>query len=171
MTDIILLLLQEVFYLSFTWSFSCDMCIFHHVTQNIPPFTRSTVCVTWSIFSVTGIIFHSASPQEIFFLWDKVIIFSCDTRCTSCKRICSFYCNEYSLYVFQQYFSCHKKISLWERSFGHLRCITFSRQMRGRYNQYFRWHKVPTSQFSMTNKMANQLSAGALIQKPHSCQN
>ena len=101
--------------LSFTWSFSCDMCIFHHVTQNIPPITRSIVCITWRIFLVTGIILHSASSQEIFFLWDKVIIFSCDTSCTSFKRICCHSCNEYSFFVYLQYFPVTRTIICCEK--------------------------------------------------------
>ena len=84
----------------------CDMGIFY-VTGNAPPITTNTVCITWSIVvSVTGMIFHFASSQEIFFLLDKEIIFSCDTRCTctSCNRICSSSGNEYSPYVYQHYF-------------------------------------------------------------------
>ena len=53
------------------FSVSCDMGLFHHVPGNFPPFTRCTVCVTWRIFSITGMIFHLSSSQEIFFLWDK----------------------------------------------------------------------------------------------------
>ena len=105
-TDIILLS-QEVFFQS-QEVFSCDMRIFHHVTGNVPSIEISTVCVTWRICSVTGILFHLASSQEIFFLLDKVIIFSCDTNCTSCKRICP---NS----MFQQCFSCHKNYFSCER--------------------------------------------------------
>ena len=42
------------------------------------------------------------------FLWDKEIILSCDIRCTSCNRICSYSWNRYSSYVYQQYFFCHR---------------------------------------------------------------
>ena len=63
-----------------TGCFSCNMDIFH-VTKIAPPITRRTVCVTWSIFSVTEIYFQFALSEEIFFhvrqrnyffLWHKM---------------------------------------------------------------------------------------------------
>ena len=63
-----------------TGSFSCNKDIFH-VTKIVPPITRRTVCVTWSIFSVTEMCFHFALSEETFFhvrhrnyffLWHKM---------------------------------------------------------------------------------------------------
>ena len=85
-----------------TESFSGDMGLFNHVTGNVLPITRSTVCITWRTFFVTVMISHFALLQEISFLWDKIIIFSCNTRSTSCKRTCSSSCNRYSSYVYKQ---------------------------------------------------------------------
>ena len=83
-----------------TGSFSFDMDIFH-VTTIVPPITRRTVCVIWSIFPF-------ALSQEIYSCETKKLIFSCDTRCTSCNKICSSSGIGYSFYVYQQYFLCHK---------------------------------------------------------------
>ena len=81
-----LLFLWQVIY--FLWQeilfYSKEKCIVTHaVTEKVPPIIRSTVWVTWRIFSVTEMIFHFASSQEIYFLWDKAITFFCDTGCTS----------------------------------------------------------------------------------------
>ena len=122
------------------------MGIFHHVTGNVLPIKRSTVCITIRIFSATGIIFHVAVSQEIFFLWGKVIIFSSDTRCTSCIQEDLFL---FLQWVFIQcvptvFFLSQEPFFLWKRivflwSLGRLRCITFSRQMRGIHNENFLW--------------------------------
>ena len=98
-----------------TGSFTCDMGIFHHVTGDVPPITGSTVCITWRILSATGRIFHSAFPQEIFFLWDKVIICSFDTRYTSCMGICSFSCMGIHPMCKTVFFLSEELFFLWER--------------------------------------------------------
>ena len=54
-----------------TGSFSCDMGLSSHVTGNVLPIKRSTVCVTLLIFSGTGRIFHFPPSQEMF---------SCETK-------------------------------------------------------------------------------------------
>ena len=51
--------------LCFTWTWTWILDIFH-VKRIVPPFTRSTVCITWSIFSVARTIFLW---QRIVFLW------------------------------------------------------------------------------------------------------
>ena len=96
------------------------------VTRNILPFTGKIPFVKNIILLLSQEVFflsHFALSQEIFFLLDKEIIFSCDTRCI---------------------FPLTGTIFLvWENSsllsLGRLRCITFSRQMCGIYNQNFLW--------------------------------
>ena len=73
-----------------------------------------------NIFCYRRIIFHFALSQGTFFPGHKVIILSCDTKCTSRKRMCSSSCNEYSPYVYKRYFSCHKNYFSCEREqFSH----------------------------------------------------
>ena len=39
-----------------------------HVTGHVPPFSRSTACVTWRIYSVSGMIFQFGLSKEMFLL-------------------------------------------------------------------------------------------------------
>ena len=131
---------QEIFSCDKKYSFLHGKNILWHDVFFSTPVTGNKFPVTWNILLFTGkisfvkniilllsqevfFLSHFALSQEIFFLLDKEIIFSCDTRCI---------------------FPVTRTIFLvWENSsllsLGRFRCITFSRQMCGIYNQNFLW--------------------------------